>query len=263
MMRALSGCCCSSPAPLHLVLNVNIDKSLLTNLIAFGLVLIGLAPVPGASWLLSMGLFALSGSLTNWLAIHMLFERVPGFYGSGVVPLHFEEFKHGIRKLIMQQFFSPENIEKFLQQSSGLSRSLDAEIVKLIDKLDLDKAFDSLLDVIMASSFGSMLGMFGGRDALNSLREPFVTKMREYFRAVVDSPAFRESLAAGIANAGAGGASLYDRVEQIVDKRLEELTPPLVKEIVQSMIKKHLGWLVVWGGVLGALIGLVVMLFGL
>jgi hypothetical protein len=241
---------------------VTLDKSLLTNLLACVLVLLGLLPFPGAPWFMSVGLFALSGSVTNWLAIHMLFERVPGFYGSGVVPLHFEEFKRGIRKLIMQQFFSPENIDKFMQQSGSVARGLDAEIQKLIDKLDLEKAFDALLDVIMASSFGTMLGMFGGRDALNPLRDPFVRKMREYFLGVVDSDAFRASLAEGIANATEGRDSLYTRIEHIVDRRLDELTPQLVKEIVQAMIKKHLGWLVVWGGVLGGLIGLVVTAAG-
>ena len=30
-----------------------------------------------------------------------------------------------------------------------------------------------------------------------------------------------------------------------------------LKEIIQDMIKKHLGWLVVWGGVFGGLIGLI------
>ena len=29
------------------------------------------------------------------------------------------------------------------------------------------------------------------------------------------------------------------------------------KEIVQDMIKEHLGWLVIWGAVFGGLIGLV------
>jgi len=36
------------------------------------------------------------------------------------------------------------------------------------------------------------------------------------------------------------------------------MTPQMVKEIVQTMIRKHLGWLVVWGCVLGGAIGLVV-----
>ena len=51
------------------------------------------------------GLFALSGGLTNWLAIYMLFEKVPLLYGSGVIPNRFEEFKNGIKNLIMNEFF--------------------------------------------------------------------------------------------------------------------------------------------------------------
>src|SRR5690606_11166559 len=165
---------------------VNLDKSLITNCGALTLTVAGLLlPPPLSSWALSVGRFALSGALTHWPAFYLLFERVPGFDGSGVVPLHFEEFKHGIRTLIMQQFFNAENIEKFLQQSSTLSESVDAELLRQINKLDLNKAYESLLDVIMASSFGNMLGMLGGRDALKSLREPSVLKMQDYLRSTV------------------------------------------------------------------------------
>jgi uncharacterized membrane protein YheB (UPF0754 family) len=49
-------------------------------------------------------------------------------------------------------------------------------------------------------------------------------------------------------------------VNVIVENRLEELTPRMVKEIIQQMIRAHLGWLVVWGGVCGGMIGLVASL---
>ncbi|MDB4562766.1 DUF445 domain-containing protein, partial [Akkermansiaceae bacterium] len=52
-------------------------------------------------------------------------------------------------------------------------------------------------------------------------------------------------------------SELLARVNVIVEKRLEELTPKMVKDIIQQMIREHLGWLVVWGGVCGGLIGLV------
>ena len=64
-----------------------------------------------------LGLFALSGAITNWLAIHMLFEKVPLLYGSGVIPARFEEFKLAIRQLMMEQFFTEENIDRFLSDS--------------------------------------------------------------------------------------------------------------------------------------------------
>jgi len=49
---------------------------------------------------------------------------------------------------------------------------------------------------------------------------------------------------------------IQTKIADIIDSRLEELTPQMVKQMVQKMIKEHLGWLVVWGGVFGGLIGL-------
>lgn len=231
------------------------DKSLATNLVALLLTSAGLL-LPGAAGelLRSTGLFALSGALTNWLAIHMLFEKVPGFYGSGVIPLRFEEFKAAIRDLVMQQFFSPERIEAFFARLDEGEAPDSHDLRPLVERLDLDQAFDSLVEVIMASSFGAMLGMFGGAPALEPLREPFQGKMKDFLLKVAEDP----EVAAQFRRASSG--LLQDKAADIVERRLEELTPQLVKEIVQRMIRDHLGWLVVWGGVLGGLLGLLAAL---
>ena len=55
---------------------------------------------------------------------------------------------------------------------------------------------------------------------------------------------------------------MIDKVDAIVMQRLNELTPEMVKTIVQDMIHKHLGWLVVWGGVFGGFIGLIFSVVG-
>jgi uncharacterized membrane protein YheB (UPF0754 family) len=96
------------------------NKSFMTNFIAAVILVVGLllGETQLAAILTMVGLFALSGALTNWLAIFMLFEKIPFLYGSGVVPAHFEEFKSGIRNLMMQQFFTAENVERFLSASS-------------------------------------------------------------------------------------------------------------------------------------------------
>ena len=46
------------------------------------------------------------------------------------------------------------------------------------------------------------------------------------------------------------------KIGDMVDARLNELTPKHIKEIIADMIRQHLGWLVVWGGIFGAFIGL-------
>ena len=227
------------------------DKSFITNSLAFLLVIAGIA---GKNELvLNIGLFALSGAITNWLAIHMLFEKVPGLYGSGVIPARFEDFKNAIRNLMMEQFFTEENIDRFLRVSDGAMP--DLHLAPVIEKVDLSSSFDALVKVIMESSFGTMLGMFGGEKALQPLREPFVLNMKQSLIDLTQEESFLELLRDELEQPDVM-ADIRHKVEEIIEKRLDELTPQLVKEMIQEMIKQHLGWLVVWGGVFGGLIGL-------
>lgn len=226
------------------------NKSVITNTLAFMITLTGY--VLNHPIVFTIGLFALSGSITNWIAVHMLFEKVPFLYGSGVIPARFEDFKLAIRQLMMEQFFTEENIDRFLSDSSGKASAID--LTPIIDKVDLSPAFDNLVNVIENSSFGPMLAMVGGTEAIEPMREPFIEKMKTSVQDITSSEQFtlllRDELEQPNVIAG-----MRNKVSDIIEKRLNELTPQLVKEIVQAMIKKHLGWLVVWGGVFGGLIG--------
>ena len=230
------------------------EKRLVTNL--FAMALIGAGLLFNAPWrelLLNTGLFALSGAITNWLAIYMLFERVPGLYGSGVIPMHFEDFKTGINELIMHQFFNRENVEIFFKNSGGSKKIPDFEDV--LKKVNLNPAFDSFLEVIENSSFGPMLSMLGGVQALEPLREPFLGKLLVAVQKITKTESFQKEMQDHLANYSAS-EDILQKVEGIVSKRLDDLTPIMVKEIVERMIQEHLGWLVVWGGVIGGIIGL-------
>ena len=82
------------------------NKSLITNFLALSLTVYGgfFSPIYSTEIFMA-GLFALSGGLTNWLAIHMLFEKVPLLYGSGVVPERFEDFKPGYKRVNLNRVF--------------------------------------------------------------------------------------------------------------------------------------------------------------
>ena len=187
----------------------------------------------------------------------MLFERVPGIYGSGVIPLRFEEFKLGIRQLIMEQFFNKSDLEAFFHGAGDVSEKMSAQLKQAIDDLDLDSAFESLLDVIMSSSFGGMVGMLGGREALTALKAPFVDRMRDFFTEQFIDGSFQKKIQDALSSA-MDEEAIREKLEFMIDDRLNQMTPKMVKEIVQQMIHKHLGWLVVWGCVFGGLIGLIV-----
>ena len=226
------------------------NKSLITNVIASVLVVTGFLfnqPI-----VLSIGLFAVSGAVTNLLAVHMLFEKVPFLYGSGVIQLKFTSFKTAIKNLILTEFFSEQKISQLLG-----NKTIDIDLQPVINEVDLNPAFDSLLEVIEQSQFGSMLAMFGGSEAVEPMRETFIVKMRSTLLNVSETPEFKSLVNDKLTQSNLASDSLFDTVSGLVDDRLTELTPKMVKEIIQTMIREHLGWLVVWGGVFGGLFGLV------
>lgn len=238
-----------------------INKSFVTNFTALLLVLVGhyltLQQHQWADMLLMVGYFSLSGGLTNWIAIHMLFEKIPFLYGSGVIPIHFQEFKQGIKDLILEEFFNEDNIRKFLhekQQGAGLT----PEVLK--ERIDFEKIFQGIVEAIQESPMGNMLAMVGGPEALQPLKEPIEKKLMAIVDELLlgDDSAAQDEESDPVENMV---TKLQKEVVYIVDLRLEELTPQMVKEIVQDMIRRHLGWLVVWGGVFGGIIGGIVTVF--
>jgi len=227
-----------------------LNKSITTNGLALALVLLGF--ILDNVIIKTVGLFAISGALTNWIAVHMLFEKIPGLYGSGVIPERFEDFKSGIRTLVMEQFFSADNIQRFLTSNK---QPIHIDFAPIIKKVDLAPTFDSLVEVINDSSFGQMLGMFGGVEALEPMRQPFIDRMGTALEDITQDPKFTLLLQQELTQPDVQ-QDLHEKINNIVEQRLDELTPKMVKDIIQDMIKEHLGWLVVWGGVFGGLIGL-------
>ncbi|MBN2656195.1 MAG: hypothetical protein JXR86_03985 [Spirochaetales bacterium] len=232
-----------------------INKSSITTLVTILVIIIGYFSPVFRDQILNTGYFALSGAVTNWLAIHMLFEKVPFLYGSGVIPLHFMEFKRGIKDLIMNQFFTSDNISRIIrEESASLMPSIDFE--SAINSVDYNRIFEKITEAILGSRFGGMLSMFGGASALESFREPMIGKIKDFIREETSSPEFMSAIGSEISTDKVS-QELIDKISLIVERRLDELTPQMVKEIIQDMIRKHLGWLVIWGGVFGGLIGLV------
>ncbi|SFZ98710.1 hypothetical protein MNB_SV-5-373 [hydrothermal vent metagenome] len=228
------------------------SKSFMTDIIS--IILIGcsfVVPEAYSDAVLFTGLFALSGAITNQLAIHMLFEKVPFLYGSGVIEKNFDTFRLSIKNMIMKQFFTKEQLSDFFSKEEQ-----KIDLKPIVEGADFSPAFEALSKTVMESQFGGAVAMFGGEDALETLREPFSRKLKSAVSSIVSSNTFKEQLDHHIQNSALSD-DLLTSVDALITKRIEELTPKMVKDIVQELIKQHLGWLVVWGGVFGGLIGLI------
>lgn len=229
------------------------NKSLGSNLSAILVIAFGL--LIGNNTILTIGLFALSGAITNAIAIHMLFERVPFLYGSGVVENRFEEFKKSIHSLIMDQFFTKENLDRFFK-SEFKNDDKHFDFTNLINNTDFTITFDSLKATVMESKFGGAVAMFGGESALDGMKEPFEEKMKKSINEIVHTDTFQKTLYESFQNSDMN-EDLINKIDKIVIERLNELNAKMVKNLIQKMIKEHLGWLVVWGALFGGMIGLV------
>ena len=220
------------------------NKSLLTNIIALLITLIGIINPFENSLLLMIGLFSLSGGITNWIAIHMLFEKVPFVYGSGIIPKNFLIFKQAIKDLVIKEFFSRNNVEVFTSKIS------EEAIISISKNINYNNIFEGLTESIESSQLGGMLSMVGGKKALEPLRKPIIIKLETLFKSIIENEK-RSNFGDEIVD------NVYVRIEKLIDDRLNELSPQDVKKIIQKLIDKHLGWLVIWGGVFGGFIGII------
>lgn len=94
---------------------------------------------------------------------------------------------------------------------------------------------------------GMMIGM-AGPDAVKLLARQFVGALIDRLAPMVEER-LRADPAVGI-------PALRAQVDALLEAKLEELTPAVVKEMMEQVMRRHLGWLIVWGNVFGGLIGL-------
>ena len=212
---------------------MTLNKSASTNLIAILIIGIGYLSPIYSQWLLTIGFFSLSGAITNWLAVHMLFEKIPFLIGSGVIPNRFNEFRGAIRNLIINEFFTETQLSTLM---GTLTEKTTINPESIANNVDHDKVFSSFVQVVQDSSFGGMLSMFGGIKALDPLKEPFKEKTTVLVKEVIiNSAPDMAELTKQSLDIPAIRASLID----MVDQRLNDLTPAHVKTIVQDMIRQH------------------------
>lgn len=223
------------------------EKGNVSNLISFALLVVGLsgrgAGVGGSEWVLAVGLFGFAGGATNWLAVTMLFDRVPLLYGSGVIPARFRAIREAVKDAIMRYFFDEEYLARFFAgQAAG--EDIGEKVQQVLASEEVDAIIDRKLAQLASSSQGAMIQLVGVQ-TVKPLVKQFVIGVGSEIAPL---------LAAG---AGPEVKAIRAQVDELLEAKLEELTPERVKEMMEEVIREHLGWLIVWGNVFGGTIGLV------
>ena len=237
------------------------NKGAVSNSISFGVLVAGVVltlradpRVPAwllslGPWILAAGVFGFAGGITNWLAVKMLFDRVPLLYGSGVIPNRFREIRVTIKELIMAHFFDEEHLQRFYAEHSGLipsGDSLSEDLAELLASTEAEQAIERQVEEMKSAPFGMLIRM-AGTEVVRLL-------VQEFLQGLVSDlgPQLQEQIQGQLPDV----KTLRERVDLLLEMKLEELTPQTVKRMMEHVIREHLGWLIVWGNVFGALIGL-------
>ena len=231
--------------------------------------------VMGGDLLLEAGLFAFSGGITNALAVKMLFDRIPGLYGSGVILDRFDELRREIKRLIVENFFSEKYIRSFVERHRGTldwERYLDFEKARrVVVERFVEKNWDRFLspenvkvlirgqvDRLLSSPVGGLLQMVG-RSTIEGIVHNFVQSFAAEMKGKVLEAAHSYEFEPGSLGVGIHVDAIVDdmqsRVDELIEERLQAMRPEDVKRMMEDVIRNHLGWLVVWGNVFGGLIG--------
>ena len=154
-------------------------KGNLSNLVSFVLLIAGLATVETTSWgswVLAAGLFGFAGGITNWLAVKMLFDRVPLLYGSGVIPNRFREIRETVKDLIMIHFFDAEYLERFFAgRMDALSEDpeLERKVIELLNSEEADEIIGRITDDVEVQPggiAGEEVVFLGGAESPGQIR---------------------------------------------------------------------------------------------
>ncbi|WGK69415.1 hypothetical protein P0082_00730 [Candidatus Haliotispira prima] len=206
--------------------------------------------------LLSVGLFGLSGSLTNSLAIHMLFEKIPLVYGSGIIALNFREIKQDLEELMIRQFFNSDQIERFLAGELQSSKPDLSSLTEPGGLIDFDRLFDKFKESLGRSFENNPLARMA-LPLLETSRDKIIVAMRGAVAEELSGPDLEDKIKGLLGRQLPPHEQFEQRVRLLIRGRLNEMTPKTVKDIIRHMMESKLIWLVVWGALLGALMGLV------
>jgi len=236
-----------------------LEKGFMSNFLTFVLMLVGILfriVAPNfifGQFVLYFGLFGFSGGFTNWIAIKMLFDRIPLLYGSGVIPRRFVEIRETVKNVVLSTFFDPVYLENYLHQKSGQlieGLKMDEKIKEILESKAIDDILDKQLGELITRPEGALLAMMGlNAQTLKPMVKPFVMGMGMDFIPLLTKN-FDPSKMINI-------DKIRTEVDGLMSTKLLELTPEKVKELIADVIREHLGWLIVWGNVFGGLIGIV------
>jgi uncharacterized membrane-anchored protein YjiN (DUF445 family) len=209
------------------------------------------------NFVLAFGLFGFAGGITNWLAVKMLFDRIPGLIGSGVIPNRFREIRGALKDTIMRSFFDEQHLQQYIE-TKGPEMMAKCNLAGRVETFIASPEFDGILiaqlEELSTTPEGAMLMMLKQMMPFPML----VTMVKPMLNNVA-----KDMVARALPTSNLGAVldlkAVRAEIDGVMEEKLQLLTADIIKRLIEDVIREHLGWLVVWGNVFGGLIGVITL----
>ncbi|KAI8504534.1 hypothetical protein Bbelb_176520, partial [Branchiostoma belcheri] len=181
----------------------------------------------------AMGLFSVSGGVTNWLAVKMLFDRIPGLIGSGVITSQFKEIRQTVKNVVLETFFETEYLENYMHRKSGeflAAFQIESKLQRLLQSERVMQIIDNQVQKLYKKPEGMMLAMMGvDAGKLSKMIQPLMKGLSRDM-----TPVLAKNLKTfEFMNA----ESMRAQVDEMMTVKMEEFTPPKVKKTTGNMVE--------------------------
>lgn len=200
----------------------------------------------------AFGLFGFSGGMTNWLAIRMMFDKVPFLIGSGILLKHFIEIRENVKKTTMDTYFDAGHITSYVQQKTEMILSalqLEESIRDIIRSPEVQQLIEEKIDDMYETPEGMVLGMMVNKSKMKTSIMPSIENIGGDIVPLV-SQMIRSSEHLTEDN-------LREKIDEMITSKLVEMEPGLVIGVVKDMVETELGWVIIWGNIFGGLLGII------
>ncbi|MDG1518170.1 MAG: DUF445 family protein [Flavobacteriales bacterium] len=187
---------------------------------------------------------AITGWVTNWVAVKMLFHpKEPKNFGlfkvQGVFPKRQKLMAEKLGHIVAAELFSIDDVVEKMKSADN------TEVLGFVES-----KIDNFINVKLSGSM-PMLAMFLNDDLKNKIKTTLMEEIAEVIPGVIDSYSNK------LKNEVDVEAIVYEKVLNFSSDKLEE--------ILYSIMKKEFKFIELLGGVLGFLIGIIqlcIVLFG-
>jgi len=153
----------------------------------------------------------------------------------------------------MKTFFNADYLENYLSQKAEQllgSFDVEAKLKELLESPVVDEIIDTKLEELTQRPEGLWLSMMGVESkSLKPMIKPFILGMGSDVAPMI----LKNFDASKLLNI----EKIRTEIDVLLTTKLEALEAKHVKLLLEGVMRKHLGWLVVWGNVFGGTIGLI------